>query len=60
MGQVSDVIQTKFGLHIIRVDERRPMAPGALKAAMANELAHKEMERIIHNGYKVNPAYFGQ
>ena len=31
-----------------------------VKAALANEMAHREMDRIIQDGYKINQAYFGQ
>ena len=60
IGKVSQAIQTRYGLHIIRVEERRAMALTAVKAALANEMAHKEMDRIIQDGYKINQAYFGQ
>ncbi|MBL0087885.1 MAG: peptidylprolyl isomerase [Ideonella sp.] len=60
VGKVSDPIQTRFGFHIIRVEERRPMGFAALKPALANEMAHQEMDRLIQNGFKTNPDYFGQ
>ena len=60
VGQLSPVIQTEYGFHILRVDERRPMPLEAVKAIIANELAHKELDRIILNGYTLNTAYFGK
>ena len=60
IGKVSQAIQTRYGLHIIRVEERRAMPLPTVKAALANEMAHREMDRIIQDGYKINQAYFGQ
>ena len=60
IGKVSQAIQTRHGLHIIRVEERRAMPLPTVKAALANEMAHREMDRIILDGYKINQAYFGQ
>lgn len=60
VGKLSNVIQTQYGYHIIRVEERRPMKLEAVKGILANELAHKDLDRIILNGYKLNMAYFGQ
>lgn len=55
--QISDVIQTEDGFHILRVDDRQPMALGRVKEIIANDLAHKEAERLMA-GYKLNDAYF--
>ena len=30
-----------------------------VRASMANDLAHQELDRIIQDGYKLNTAYFG-
>jgi len=59
-GKLSDVVQTEFGFHILRVEERRPMPLESVKAVVANELAHRDMDAIIRNGYKLNDAYFGK
>lgn len=59
-GQISKPVQTKFGIHILRVEERRPMTREGLKAVLANELAHKALDAIIANGYTLNTAYFGE
>ncbi|MSV32452.1 MAG: hypothetical protein EXQ57_08020 [Bryobacterales bacterium] len=60
IGKLSDVVQTEYGFHILRVEERRPMPFDSVKAALANELAHNDMNAIIKNGYKLNEAYFGK
>lgn len=59
IGAVSPVIRTAYGFHVIRVEERRPIPFDMVKAALANELAHAELDRLILNGYKLNTAYFG-
>lgn len=58
-GQVSKPVQTKFGVHLVRVEERRPMTREGLKIVLANELAHKALDAIIADGYTLNTAYFG-
>lgn len=58
-GEVSKPVQTKFGVHLVRVEERRPMTRDGLKLVLANELAHKALDAIIANGYTLNTAYFG-
>ncbi len=60
VGQLSQVIQTEYGFHILRVEERRPMPLEMARAMIANELAHNELDGIILNGYKLNTAYFGK
>jgi len=60
VGQLSGVIQTEYGFHILRVEERRPMPLEAVKGIMANDLAHRDMDAIILNGYKLNAGYFGK
>ena len=60
VGELSNVIQTEYGFHVLRVEERQPMPLGAVKAMIANELAHKDLDGIILNGYKLNMAYFGK
>ena len=58
VGKLSDVVQTEQGFHILRVEERKPQALAAVKAMIANDLAHRELEAILLNGYKLNDAYF--
>ncbi|MFN0104114.1 MAG: peptidylprolyl isomerase [Bryobacteraceae bacterium] len=60
VGKLSDVIHTEYGFHILRVEERRPMPLESVKATIANEMAHKDMDAIILKGYKLNEAYFGK
>lgn len=59
VGELSKVIRTEYGFHVLRVDQRQPMKLDAVRAVMANDLAHKEMETILLNGYKLNAGYFG-
>lgn len=59
-GTLSGVIKTEYGYHIIRVEERRPMTFNAVRAILANELAHNELDGIVLNGYKLNMEYFGK
>ena len=59
-GVLSHVVQTQYGFHILRVEERQPMPLDAVKAMIANDLAHKDLDGVILNGYKLNTAYFGQ
>lgn len=58
IGELSQVIQTEYGFHILRVEDRLPIAFETMKAAIANELAHAEVDKLILNGYKLNMAYF--
>ena len=58
VGKLSDVVQTEQGFHILRVEERKPQALAVVKAMIANDLAHRELEAILLNGYKLNEAYF--
>ncbi|MCX6626751.1 MAG: peptidylprolyl isomerase [Candidatus Solibacter sp.] len=60
VGQLSDVIQTEFGFHIIRVEERQPLPFDAVRKVLANELAHQDLDAIILSGYKLNEQYFGK
>ena len=60
VGQISEPIKTEFGFHIIKVTERRPEPFEAVRKMLANELAHKDLDKIIMNGYKLNEAYFGK
>ena len=60
IGALSEVIQTELGFHILRVEERQPLPLSAVKAVIANELAHRDAEALLLNGYKLNDAYFAQ
>ena len=59
VGEISKVVRTEYGFHILRVEQRTPLKIDAVRAVMANDLAHKEMETILSNGYKLNAGYFG-
>jgi parvulin-like peptidyl-prolyl isomerase len=60
VGKLSDIVETEYGFHILRVEERKPVPLEAVKAMVANELAHRDMESFVHNGYKLNDDYFGK
>lgn len=60
VGKLSDIIKTQYGYHIIRVEDRRPMQLEAVRGILANELAHRDLDLIIANGFKLNMAYFGK
>lgn len=60
IGELSKVIQTEHGFHILRVEERQSQPLSAVKAVIANELAHREAEALMQNGYRLNDAYFAQ
>jgi parvulin-like peptidyl-prolyl isomerase len=59
IGQLSGLVQTEFGFHILRVEERQPLPYDAVKTSIANGLAHAQLDRLILDGYKLNTAYFG-
>jgi peptidyl-prolyl cis-trans isomerase C len=59
-GQISSVIQTDFGFHILRVDQRQPMSFEVMKGTIANELAHRQLDAVVAKGYSLNAAYFGK
>ena len=58
VGKVSEVVQTSNGFHILRVDDRQTVALATIKAALANDLAHRDIDALVANGYKLNDAYF--
>lgn len=58
VGELSGLLQTENGFHILRVEERQPMPFAAVKAMIANDLAHREMDAILQNGFTLNDAYF--
>ncbi len=60
VGKLSEVVQTDYGFHLLLVEDRRPMPLESVKAAIANELAHQEMDTLLLNSYKLNEAYFGK
>lgn len=60
VGELSKVVRTEYGFHILRVEERQAQAYEAVKANIANDLAHRDLDAVILNGYKLNTAYFGQ
>ncbi len=59
-GKLSGVIQTEFGFHILLVTERQPMAFDTVKGMIANDLAHRQLDAVVLNGYTLNTAYFGK
>jgi parvulin-like peptidyl-prolyl isomerase len=58
IGQISDVIQTSQGFHILRVEERRHLPLAEVKQVIANDLAHREMDRLTTGSAKINESYF--
>ena len=59
LGELSKPVKTEFGFHILRVEERQPMPYDMVKASIANDMAHADLDKLILNGYKLNSAYFG-
>jgi parvulin-like peptidyl-prolyl isomerase len=59
-GQTSAVIKTEYGFHILRVTARQPMAFEVMKSTIANDLAHRNLDAVVLNGYTLNMAYFGR
>ncbi len=60
VGKLSDIIKTQYGYHLIRVEDRRAMQLASVKAVLANELAHRDLDQIIASGFTLNMAYFGK
>jgi len=60
IGSLSEVIQTERGFHILRVEDRQPLPLSAVRAVIANDLAHRDTEALLLNGFKLNDAYFAQ
>ena len=60
VGQLSEVVRTEYGYHILRVEAREVEALEKIRGALANELAHEEMAKLLVNGYKLNEGYFGK
>nr|WP_295079593.1 peptidylprolyl isomerase [uncultured Roseateles sp.] len=59
IGQLSKLVQTEYGFHILRVEDRKALPLDTVKAMIANELAHRDLDAIIRDGYTLNTAYFG-
>jgi hypothetical protein len=36
------------------------MAFDVMKASIANDLAHRQLDAVVKNGYTLNAAYFGK
>lgn len=60
IGELSEVIHTEQGFHILRVEERQPQPLSAVKDVLANDLAQRDLDVIVLNGFKLNEAYFSQ
>ena len=58
VGELSEVVQTENGFHILRVEDRQPMPLAEVKARIANDLAHRKMDAILEDGFTLNDAYF--
>jgi PPIC-type PPIASE domain len=58
IGTLSQVIQTEQGFHVLRVEARNPIPLADVRAQIANELAHRDLELMLNEGFKLNEAYF--
>ena len=55
-GEVSDIVKTRFGYHLIKVEDKKPASQksfeevkGSLKKNMKNERVRKEMDSYLKN-----------
>lgn len=54
-GEVSDIIETQFGFHIIKTQERRAQPLEAVKTQIENKLKGEKMEKKVEELIAVSP-----
>jgi parvulin-like peptidyl-prolyl isomerase len=57
-GQVSEPFKTKYGWHVVLVDERRPYAFDRVRPTLEFMRAKQKLEEIASTGVVLNEAYF--
>ncbi len=65
VGQISEPIKTKFGYHLIKVDERKSKTFDEVKDEIAKEMKPQEAQKEVENirktgGIVINDDYFGK
>jgi parvulin-like peptidyl-prolyl isomerase len=60
LGRISEVVQTELGFHILRVEERLAPPLNDVRAVLANDLAHRDIETLLSKGFEINQAYFSR
>jgi foldase protein PrsA len=58
VGSVSEPFKTKYGYHVVKVDERKPFAFNRVRPTLEFIRAKQKLEAIAGAGIQLNEAYF--
>ena len=59
-GELSEVVKTSDGYHLIRVEDIAPPKFEVVRKAIEYDLARERMDAMTVSGIKLNPDYFGK
>jgi hypothetical protein len=58
VGGVSEPFRTKYGYHVVKVEERKPFAFERVRSTLEFSRAKQKLEAIAGSGIQLNEAYF--